>query len=299
MAVRLRYLAHDLEVPMGQFVIGRSPDCQLSLDDPLVSRRHALLTVRADGVTIEDLGSRNGVSVNDAKIEGRRKLSPGDRITIGTQEMAIDGFPDPGPPPSTGEPLSTRGPRSFPRPSRSGLLPSVEPPSSRGDDGWSDQTTVATLTGTSAAAPNPDKRVHALSLIGSVADKALAMGRAEEAERILQRSLMEILERARSSEPNQGELTSRAAAYAAKLAGATGRGFWVDYIFELYTLSGELLPASTVDELYSSLRKVKSFDLALLRNYTDVIRRKSSGFSPSERFVQQRLEGLERLSGVK
>src|SRR5262245_44116926 len=89
MPVRLRYLAHDLEVPVGQFVVGRSAECQLSLDDPLVSRRHALLTVTGDGVSIEDLGSRNGVLVNGAKIEGQRDIADGDRITIGGQTMTL------------------------------------------------------------------------------------------------------------------------------------------------------------------------------------------------------------------
>ena len=48
MRFRLRYLHHDLELSEGQFVVGRSAGCQLSLDDPLVSRRHALLIVGKD-----------------------------------------------------------------------------------------------------------------------------------------------------------------------------------------------------------------------------------------------------------
>jgi pSer/pThr/pTyr-binding forkhead associated (FHA) protein len=94
MAVRLRYLSHELEVPIGEFVIGRSAECQLALDDPLVSRKHALLTVRTDNVTVEDLGSRNGVRVNDSKIDGRVEVSHGDKITIGSQEMTLEGSPD-------------------------------------------------------------------------------------------------------------------------------------------------------------------------------------------------------------
>ena len=51
MRFRLRYLHHDLELSEGQFAVGRSAGCQLSLDDPLVSRRHALLVVSHEGVT--------------------------------------------------------------------------------------------------------------------------------------------------------------------------------------------------------------------------------------------------------
>ena len=90
MPVRLHYLAHNLEVPVGQFVIGRSGECQLSLDDGLVSRRHALLTVEPDGTaTVEDLESRNGVLVNGKKITGHCRLVDGDTITIGGQVLSL------------------------------------------------------------------------------------------------------------------------------------------------------------------------------------------------------------------
>ena len=48
-----------------------------------------LFTVRADAVTVEDLGSRNGVSVNGERIAGRVMLRAGDRIQIGSQEMVL------------------------------------------------------------------------------------------------------------------------------------------------------------------------------------------------------------------
>src|ERR1700693_1549560 len=89
MAFRLRYLQHDLELNEGQFAVGRNATCQLSLDDPLVSRRHALLTVTSDGVTIEDLQSRNGVLVNGKRIAGRIDIQVGDRILIGAQELTL------------------------------------------------------------------------------------------------------------------------------------------------------------------------------------------------------------------
>src|SRR5580700_11270934 len=89
MRFRLRYLHHDLELTEGQFVVGRSAGCQLSLDDPLVSRRHALLVVSREGVTVEDLGSRNGVVVNGERIAGVRLVSAGDKILIGSQELTV------------------------------------------------------------------------------------------------------------------------------------------------------------------------------------------------------------------
>ena len=89
MRFRLRYLQHDLELSEGQFAVGRNASCQLSLDDPLVSRRHAILYVSRDGVLVEDLGSRNGVLVNGQRIEGRVELRAGDKILIGGQELTL------------------------------------------------------------------------------------------------------------------------------------------------------------------------------------------------------------------
>src|SRR4051794_29778169 len=89
MRFRLRYLQHDIELGDGEFAIGRSATCQLSLDDPLVSRRHALFRIGPDGVSIEDLGSRNGVLVNNRKISGTIPLSIGDRVLIGGQELTL------------------------------------------------------------------------------------------------------------------------------------------------------------------------------------------------------------------
>src|SRR6185369_7208724 len=89
MPFRLRHLQHNFELGQGEFVIGRSAECQLALDDPLVSRKHALLIVGAESVVIKDLGSRNGVVVNGIRIEGSRILLDSDSIVIGSQEMTL------------------------------------------------------------------------------------------------------------------------------------------------------------------------------------------------------------------
>jgi len=63
--------------------LGRSPSCEIPLEDGKVSRRHAKIVV-VDGLArICDLGSRNGTIVNGDKIEGEAILLPGDRFQIG------------------------------------------------------------------------------------------------------------------------------------------------------------------------------------------------------------------------
>lgn len=287
MPVRLRYLVHDLEVPPGEFVIGRSPDCQLSLDDPLVSRRHAILVVQADAVYVEDLASRNGVLVNGKRVSGPTRLADGDQIQVGSQMMELLGVP--GTDPASRDSMSIAQRRS---------THNAEVITLTGAD--SEELAAATAESQIQLAPpeSPDKRVSSLALIGGLAEKALAMGRTDEAERILTRSLRDVMVKARAGEDVRPDLAERAAFYAARLATATARGLWVDYIFELYGLLGALLPAKLVDELFTVVRKVKSVDKTLIASYTEKLR-KNEHLGPSERFIRQRIEGLERLGAMK
>jgi pSer/pThr/pTyr-binding forkhead associated (FHA) protein len=70
-------------------VIGRSRDCDVTLDDPNVSRRHAEL--RREGATwvVSDLGSTNGVKVNGHRVNDH-PLTPGDQITLGLERLTFE-----------------------------------------------------------------------------------------------------------------------------------------------------------------------------------------------------------------
>jgi hypothetical protein len=66
------------------FVIGRAGGCDVPLNHPSVSRRHAELLRDAQGRwLIRDLRSRNGTLVNDAAVVGEQALRPGDVVQIG------------------------------------------------------------------------------------------------------------------------------------------------------------------------------------------------------------------------
>jgi predicted component of type VI protein secretion system len=249
MIYRLRYQQHDFELSEGQFTIGRSATCQLSLDDPLVSRTHARLTVTPEGVVLEDLGSRNGVKVNGHRVQEPRPLGHGDKIQIGSQDMLL---------------LLRR-------------------------DGGAD----------TIVQPPPTQRLQAFGLIATLADKALTLGRGDEAERLLGPQLEHLLSDLLAGHTATISTTEQAAAYAARLAGATGKGAWVDYIVRVYTELRQPLPVEIVDELYSVMRKVKQIDLRALREYIDALRGKAGQFNPAERFLVSRIEGLERLAASK
>jgi len=68
--------------------IGRSPECEIFLDDVTVSRNHAVLIVRDDGYVVEDQGSLNGTFVNRRRID-TAVLSSGDELQIGKYRMTF------------------------------------------------------------------------------------------------------------------------------------------------------------------------------------------------------------------
>jgi pSer/pThr/pTyr-binding forkhead associated (FHA) protein len=73
-----------------QMRIGRSPDAEVFLDDVTVSRNHALLVRRREGLFIDDLGSLNGTYVNRRRIESH-KLVDGDELQIGKYKLTYLG----------------------------------------------------------------------------------------------------------------------------------------------------------------------------------------------------------------
>jgi hypothetical protein len=244
----LRYKHHDIELSEGKFVIGRAASCQLSLDDPLVSRHHAQLTVEGDEISVEDLSSRNGVKVNGDLITGRHAVRDKDQIVIGAQELKY---------------IARR--------------------ENMGD------TLIQPAT----------QRVPTFGLLGILADKAFALGKPDEAERLLTELLEQVLGDLEAGREVKQELFDRSTEYAMKLASATGSARWIGYIFRAFASVRRPCPAGIVDELYTLVRKVERINLGALRTYIEVLRENTGTLGPNERFLVSRIEGLERLVAAK
>ena len=90
MVLEVSGVRHPLVAP--GLLIGRGAEADLRLNDPGVSRRHALISVSGDPqhpiITIEDLGSTNGVPVNGSRVT-KTRVGEGARIEVGNTRLLI------------------------------------------------------------------------------------------------------------------------------------------------------------------------------------------------------------------
>ena len=223
----------------GELVIGRATDCDVVLDDALVSRHHAKLTVRREGVFVEDLLSANGVYVNGMRVQRMQKLYDGDRILVATRELSV----------------FEQRPDSYP-PSEARI--SRDPP----------------LPGGSSAVTG---QANPFLVIGTMAEQMLAAGRITDAERVLDEHMNAVLEGARSALVVPENVSESAAQYALRFAKLRRQGRWVDYAVELYMRARRAMPGPVVDVLCEALKVVPEIDAELFHRYLEVLRAMSPG----------------------
>jgi hypothetical protein len=128
----------------GELVVGRAPDCDVTIDAPAVSRRHARVWMTGRDILVEDLGSRHGVFVNAVRITAPALVKLGDRIVLGDTVFSIVR-------------AGQRNPDSIPSASGTNPVRITEP------------------------VPVTDIGLDALAVFGSVAGRALAAGRTKQA----------------------------------------------------------------------------------------------------------------------
>lgn len=296
---RLRYRNADLDLPLGDFVIGRSSRCNLALSDALVSRKHATVRVSPEAVVIEDHRSHNGVVVNGVGIEGTRSLSHMDRIFVGAQELVL----------IDAEQITDRmGGEKYVLCDACGAV-SVATKRHCGDcghrlDSATDETfrernSVSAADSTWAEDTRP---VGKLEVIGGIAAKAIKLGRVDEAERVLLPHLDELLDRATKGRPltdSAGEdseaLFDTATVFALSLADGPRGSTWIDWVFRFHTATERIMSEETIDSLHDLVRKQGYEQSGYLRAYLQVIGKSSTHCTSAERFRLGRVQGLARV----
>jgi predicted component of type VI protein secretion system len=73
----------NIPITLGQFLIGRDPQCNLRPASPLISKRHCAVMVKGEQVFLHDFGSTNGTLLNDQPVKGEVELHNEDRLKVG------------------------------------------------------------------------------------------------------------------------------------------------------------------------------------------------------------------------
>jgi pSer/pThr/pTyr-binding forkhead associated (FHA) protein len=73
----------------GRLTIGRGSECDLSLDEPEMSRKHAMIENSGEGIYLRDLGSSNGTFVNGVQVRDA-VLHPGDQIAFDRNRFLLE-----------------------------------------------------------------------------------------------------------------------------------------------------------------------------------------------------------------
>ena len=99
--MRVRYWLQDrdvrLEIGPAGLLIGRDPDCDIVIQDPYISRHHALLHPHPDGVELLALG-RRPIECDDRSVESDARLESGARLRIGSRELTLQRTVEPAAP---------------------------------------------------------------------------------------------------------------------------------------------------------------------------------------------------------
>jgi hypothetical protein len=228
----------EVDLAGDEVIVGRGPECQITIDDPMLSRRHARIDLSGAKPAIEDLRSRNGTQLNGRPLVGRAVLEDGDRIRLGTQELV---FVVPGP--VKRKFRTTSGLRictgcAVPYPSTSVQCPHCG--------------AVTTENTEIADTPEVTASGWTFQLLAQVILRALEQGRLADAERMLARGIPELEEQLEAGVEVEPERLRGVAQCAARLGCALRSERWLTRSAALYDRSS-LPPSRDVLALVDAL----------------------------------------------
>jgi hypothetical protein len=211
----------ELELQAGSASLGRDENARIVLEDPLVSRNHATLSIQPNGsVLLQDLHSTNGVFINGVRLSRPDALlCEGDRILLGTTEISVFGL---------------RGSLTLSIDPQAALTPADAPVSQTLRSPAAEQTP---LPGRGTRRPRQAMttgRSAAIDLVGQFAEQMMASGLELEAVRTLSEPLQNLLKGASAGLSVPEAILESATTYALKLREWTERDAWLDYVFELH-----------------------------------------------------------------
>lgn len=249
---RLRFLLQEFDLVGPEVVLGRSPDCHITIEDPLISRRHAKIALKGDEAFVMDLGSRNGVRLNGRPIgEDEMPLSDGDRVRIGTQELLFS---------VVKRRDRTARPTGYMRVCHACGTPYPEGSPSCPHCGAPALDEEDTVSGMMVE----PRRNWTFQLLGEVIERALSTGRAAEADRLMRRAAKEVDDRLAAGERLDASHLSMISSFAVRLAHLVGGSEWVSWALTLHRRQGRMLADEVIDRL-------EELDLSALTDVPDAL----------------------------
>ncbi len=281
---RLRFLLQEFDLPRGVTVIGRSLDCNLTIEDPLVSRQHAKIVIDDSGETVEDMESRNGVRVNGVQIKGPTPLTDGDRLRIGTQDFVFCRV-DPagkGHSKTTGV-LRLCSKCHLPYPRESVACPNCEA---------TEQTDEETLSG---AFGSENQTAWSVQLLVEALERALSLGRVQDAERIVRRATAQVEEMLVSGGTVDPKALASLATQALSTTTSTNDPTWLLWVFDVYRRTDRVPPIELVERIGEASAEHAGVARAALEKLVAQLRSSAREAVPSDVAALARLEGVRRV----
>lgn len=282
---RLRFLLQEFDLPRGITIIGRSLDCHLTIEDPLVSRQHARIVIDDDGAYVEDMGSRNGVRVDGATIRGATPLTDGVRVRIGTQDFLFCSVEVQGKAHSkTTGVLRLCANCRMPYPREAPSCPNCEA---------TEQTDEDTLTGVGPSEGSHATHAWSAQLLVEALDRALALGRLQDAERILRRATAQVEEVVATGGQVDAPSLAALAARAAATTLAADDASWALWVLDIYRRIALVPPADVVERLAEVATRHRTLVLGAVTSLLEHLGGRS------RRASQRSIEALTRLEQVR
>jgi hypothetical protein len=238
---RLRFLLQEIDLPQGDTLVGRSANCQVTLDDPLVSREHARIRIRDGAALVEDLGSRNGVQVNGQPAVGPTSIKNGDRVRIGTQELVFLELPVSAERPTRASTRQTGFMCHCAACARAYPAELVVCPAC----GSKERVEEDTLTGNT-------QRDWGLELAAEAVMRARGVANVDDLERVLAHARLGLEQRLAEGRSVGQHLIDGVGMAAAEVAAARGEAGWGRWILSIYASLG-LAPPAPLSDLLAGL----------------------------------------------
>jgi hypothetical protein len=222
---RLRFHLQEIDLIGDEVVIGRGSVGHVTIDDPMLSRRHIRIDLSGSEPTLEDLHSRNGTQLNGRPLIGRATLKDGDRIRIGTQELVflIPNAAKKNHRTTCG--LTFCAGCAVPYPSASAQCPHCG--------------AIPTEQGATTSIRDVAASGWTFHLLSQVVDRAIDQGRLADAERMMSRGVSELEEQLEEGVELEPSRVLGVAECAARLGCALRSARWLEIGARLYGRAGE------------------------------------------------------------